>query len=226
MAAPSVFLLAVTGEIESGEFPGFDDLYCKFSFVYGQDWVPTAGLEEGISQITSKSSASPTTLVWNFPIDITFKSTNPFGCECWGHCRVQPCCQSPSQCHFLAGPQIVVSVYGPDFFGHDVVRGYGAVHVPFVPGRHRRTIAMFVPESTSKLQQFTSWFTGRRPEFTDPKVVAQGEGREVTRVRSQGFVTISFNVMTKDMHKLGYDVGPVATQSSSLGPGSQGLHGF
>uniref|UniRef100_A0A8C5TQD2 B9 domain-containing protein 1 n=1 Tax=Malurus cyaneus samueli TaxID=2593467 RepID=A0A8C5TQD2_9PASS len=85
---------------------------------------------------------------------------------------------------------------------------------------------MFVPESTSKLQQFTSWFTGRRPEFTDPKVVAQGEGREVTRVRSQGFVTISFNVMTKDMHKLGYDVGSVATQSSSLGPGSQGLHGF
>lgn len=23
-----------------------------------------------------------------------------------------------------------------------------------------------------------SWLTGRRPEFTDPKVVAQGEGRE------------------------------------------------
>ncbi|XP_005054392.1 PREDICTED: B9 domain-containing protein 1 isoform X1 [Ficedula albicollis] len=94
MAAPSVFLLAVSGEIESGEFPGFDDLYCKFCFVYGQDWVPTAGLEEGISQITSKSSVSPTTLVWNFPIDITFKSTNPFGCECWeaqeNHCYVCP----------------------------------------------------------------------------------------------------------------------------------------
>ncbi|NXJ06170.1 B9D1 protein, partial [Odontophorus gujanensis] len=95
----------------------------------------------------------------------------------------------------FAGPQIVVSVYGPDFFGNDVVRGYGAVHVPFTPGRHKRTIAMFVPESTSKLQKFTSWFTGRRPEFTDPKVVARGEGREVTRVRSQGFVTISFDVV-------------------------------
>nr|XP_054499853.1 B9 domain-containing protein 1 isoform X2 [Agelaius phoeniceus] len=115
---------------------------------------------------------------------------------------------------------IVLSVYGPDFFGHDVVRGYGAVHVPFVPGRHKRTIAMFVPESTSRLQQLTSWFTGRRPEFTDPKVVAQGEGREVTRVRSQGFVTISFNVITKDLHKLGYDVG----QGQTTGP--QGLQGF
>ena len=27
-----------------------------------------------------------------------------------------------------------------------------------------------------------SWFLGRRPEFVDPKVVAQGEGREGNRV--------------------------------------------
>ncbi|RLV93336.1 hypothetical protein DV515_00013498 [Chloebia gouldiae] len=200
MAAPSVFLLAVSGEIESGEFPGFDDLYCKFSFVYGQDWVPTAGLEEGISQITSKSSVSPTTLVWNFPIDITFKSTNPFG---W--------------------PQIVLSVYGPDFFGHDVVRGYGAVHVPFVPGRHKRTIAMFVPESTSRLQQLTSNFyfafcihnSAGAPERAPDPPVTIPPSLPVIRVRSQGFVTVCFNVMTKDLHKLGYDVGQ--------GPGPQGL---
>nr|XP_033770671.1 B9 domain-containing protein 1 isoform X2 [Geotrypetes seraphini]XP_033770672.1 B9 domain-containing protein 1 isoform X2 [Geotrypetes seraphini] len=113
---------------------------------------------------------------------------------------------------------IVVSVYGPDVFGNDVVRGYGAVHVPFTPGRHRRTIPMFVPESSSKLQKFTSWFMGRRPEFTDPKLVAQGEGREVTRVRSQGFVTISFNVVSKDMKKLGYDTSPADMQTPSVAP--------
>lgn len=28
------------------------------------------------------------------------------------------------------------------------------------------------------LSCLTSWFMGRRPEYTDPKVVAQGEGRE------------------------------------------------
>lgn len=39
------------------------------------------GLEEGISQITSKNRDAQQDLVWNFPIDITFKSTNPFGCE-------------------------------------------------------------------------------------------------------------------------------------------------
>lgn len=36
---------------------------------------------------------------------------------------------------FFSGPQVVVSVYGPDTFGNDVVRGYGAVHVPFTPGK-------------------------------------------------------------------------------------------
>ena len=35
----------------------------------------------------------------------------------------------------ILGPQLVVSCYGPDAFGHDVVRGYGAVHVPISPGR-------------------------------------------------------------------------------------------
>ncbi|XP_051852617.1 B9 domain-containing protein 1 isoform X2 [Antechinus flavipes] len=142
-ANPTVFLVMVNGQVESAQFPEFDDLYCKYCFVYGQDWAPTSGLEEGISQITSKSADVQHSLVWNFPIDITFKSTNPFG---W--------------------PQIVISVYGPDVFGNDVVRGYGAVHVPFTPGRHKRTIPMFVPESTSKLQKLTRNYTeeARRPQ--------------------------------------------------------------
>ncbi|XP_043945504.1 B9 domain-containing protein 1 isoform X1 [Protopterus annectens] len=179
---PAVFLIMVSGQIEGADFPEFDDLYCKYSFVYGHDWAPVSGLEEGISQITSKNRDGQQNFVWNFPIDITFKSTNPYG---W--------------------PQIVVCVYGPDVFGNDVVRGYGAVHIPFLPGRHKRTVPMFVPESASRLQKFTSWFMGRHPEFTDPKVVAQGEGREVARVRSQGFVTLSFNIITKDLKKLGYE---------------------
>lgn len=37
---------------------------------------------------------------------------------------------------------------------------------------------MFVPESASLLQKLSCWLTGRRPEFVDPRVLAQGEGRE------------------------------------------------
>lgn len=177
----SVFLVMVAGQIETGDFPDFDDVYCKYCFVYGPDWTITAGLEEGMSQICKKSRDERRMLVWNFPLDITFKSTNPYG---W--------------------PQIVISVYGLDAFGNDVVRGYGACHVPIAPGQYKKTIAMFVPESSSQIQKFTSWLTGRRPEYIDPKVVAQSEGRDVTKVRSQGFIHISFNVVTKDMIKAGY----------------------
>lgn len=189
---PSVFLLMVNGQIEGANFPEYDHLYCKYCYVYGHDWTPTSGLEEGITQITSRGSQSSNKLIWNFPLETTFKSTSPSG---W--------------------PQLVVSVYGPDVFGNDVVRGYGATHIPITQGQHSRTIPMFVPEPTWRLQKFTSWLLGRRPEYTDPKVVAQGEGRGVTRVRSQGFVTVSFHIMTKDMKKLGYDTGASNTQPYS-----------
>jgi B9 domain-containing protein 1 len=51
-------------------------------------------------------------LVWNFPLDITYRSTNAFG---W--------------------PQLVVSVYGVDALGRDVIQGYGSMHLPTCAGR-------------------------------------------------------------------------------------------
>jgi hypothetical protein len=35
----------------------------------------------------------------------------------------------------LKGPQLVISGYGLDAFGNDVVRGYGTTHIPISPGR-------------------------------------------------------------------------------------------
>ncbi|XP_070579758.1 B9 domain-containing protein 1-like [Ptychodera flava] len=182
----TVFLVMMNGQIETGDFPGFDDdLYVKFNYVYGPDWVMTAGLEEGTSQTSRKSKDDLGRYVWNFPLDVTFKSTNPYG---W--------------------PQVVVNVHGQDVYGTAVVRGYGAVHVPISPGRHVRIIPLYVPESSSHFQKFTSWLMSRRPEYRDHNTVARGEGREVTRVRSQGSIRVTFNVVTRDMKKLGYDVIP------------------
>ncbi|XP_065065456.1 B9 domain-containing protein 1-like [Rhopilema esculentum] len=194
----SVFLVMVSGQIETAWFPEFDELYCKYSFVYGQDWVITTGHEGGLSQIATKSPDERQLFVWNFPLDVTFKSTSPFG---W--------------------PQLVVSCYGQDSVrGYDVVRGYGAVHVPISPGSHTREISMFVPESSSAFQKFTGWISGRRPEFIDPQVVAQGEGREVTRVRSQGKVRVKFNIITRDLKKLGYDTEPSTVAHPFIPPAS------
>ncbi|GFR91045.1 B9 domain-containing protein 1 [Elysia marginata] len=133
----------------------FDDIYCKYCFSYGLDWAITSGLDESITQITKKSRDQYQRFVWNFPIDATFKSTSPSG---W--------------------PQLVVYAYGLDAFGTDVVRGYGVCHIPITPGRHKLRVPMFVPESSSLLQKLTAWFLGRRPEYVNPRVVAQGEGRE------------------------------------------------
>ena len=82
---------------------------------------------------------------------------------------------------------------------------------------------MFVPESTSGLQAVVGWMLGRRPEFVDPRVVARGEGRDVTRVRSQGTVNIVWNIVTKDLAKLGYETSPGVENSPEKPPGDEKL---
>lgn len=92
-----------------------------------------------------------------------------------------------------------------DTFGNDVVRGYGVCHLPVVNGQSSEKMIMFVPESSSTLQKLTSWLTGKRPEYVDARLLARGDGREVTRVRSQGCVWIQFNVVFKDFHHYGFE---------------------
>jgi len=70
--------------------------------------------------------------------------------------------------------------------------------------------------------------TWRREEFQKPLLTSfiHVVFLLVTRVRSQGFVTISFNVVTKDMKKLGYDVSPSDVQNLSLAPVTEGIHKY
>ena len=50
------------------------------------------GLSEGITQTTKRCSGPEKHFVWNFPLDVTFKSTNPFGCKFYCHaCCVEVC---------------------------------------------------------------------------------------------------------------------------------------
>ncbi|XP_046402148.1 B9 domain-containing protein 1-like [Ischnura elegans] len=187
------FVVSVTGQIESGEFPRFNELYCKYCFMFGNDWVVASGLEEGISQVSRKTLDGRGLVVWNLPLDISLKSTNPYG---W--------------------PRLVVCVYGLDAFGNDVVRGYGMCHIPLRLGSHHRRLPMFVPVSASQLQKFTAWITGRRPEYVDPRVLGQGEGREATRVSSEGYTNVTFNVMKRNMSHMGYQSCPSSDVSAPV----------
>eukprot|EP00729_Bicosta_minor_P017205 gene17205-28828_t len=179
----SGFLVSFAGQIETAFFPFHESLYCKFSLVYGPEWEIVAGLQEGCSQVAKRSDDGRHSFVWNFPIDVTFKSTGPFG---W---------------------PIVLQVYGVDMLGRDVVRGYGARHLPISPGIHEQDVAMFVPVTSNFIQQALGWIVGKQPEFIDPKFVAQGNGREVTRVQSQGNVTLQLTTVMKDFTRFGFRVG-------------------
>ncbi|KAJ3102512.1 B9 domain-containing protein 1 [Phlyctochytrium planicorne] len=188
----SFFSLVADGQIESALFPGQDNIYCKFSFVYGPDWNVVSGLEEGLTQLAKAPTSSTfgeaayatgnyaRTCVWNFPVDISFKSTNPYG---W--------------------PQLIVSVYGLDELGRDVVRGYGSLRLPITSGKHTLYVHTFVPLATSPINQFLSWMSGRLPEFMDSTFVAKNSGREVTRVKSQGAVKVQLNISTKGFERFG-----------------------
>lgn len=184
------FHVMITGQVESARFHGIDNLYCKYVFVYGPDWQPVQGSQQGISQVSRKQGGGNNTVVWNFPIDASYKTTNAFG---W--------------------PRLVLSVYSIDSLGRDVVRGYSSVLIPPFPGNYTRYVRTFAPVSSSLLQSFISWVTGNYPEFYDSKFVSHGEGREVTRTKSSGIVKCVFNVSTRGMGKFGYTVKDKGTSS-------------
>lgn len=185
MAEATGFFVVFLGQVEGCKMEGVDNLYCKYSFNYGLDWSTSHGLEHGISQIAQKGVGHKNdSFVWNYPIDATFRSTNVHG---W--------------------PQIVLSVYGINALGKDVIRGYGCVHMPVSPGRHVRYVRLYTPMSSSKCQQLTAWLTANPPEFFDAKFTSQARGREVTRVQSKGVAKLVVNVSTRDMEKWGYQTG-------------------
>lgn len=102
------------------QFKGEDNLFCRYSFAHGPDWkimqvldtctcssrpvqssfaAPTQGMDHGFSQVALKGSSSDASVVWNLPIDATFKSTNPQG---WPRLVVSVYCQARARCVSLS----------------------------------------------------------------------------------------------------------------------------
>lgn len=140
----SSFIVQCVGQVKSGNLENNDYLYCRYFITYGDDWDILGGLDNGLSQIACHNHLSVDgEVVWNFPLDISFKSTNIHG---W--------------------PRIAVGVYGIDFFGRDVIRGYGSALVPMQSGTHQVRVEMYRPIANSVLNQFASWIMGNPPEVS------------------------------------------------------------
>ena len=149
---------------------------------YGVDWDIIYGVSSGITQIARRSiQRDGENIVWNFPVNTTFKSTNTYG---W--------------------PRVSLAVYGLDFLGRDVVRGYGSLLVPASPGRYAKRVQTYTPISASACVRFTNWIAGTLAEYCNIKFTAQSDGRAVTRVQTEGTVRIIMNVTTKEMENFGF----------------------
>ena len=123
-------------------------------------------------------------MVWNMPFELSYRSTNPSG---W--------------------PQIVLTCVCPNFFGKETIKGYGVIHVPTTPGRHERTVHIFSPITSSVLNNFFGILTGKKAEIINaPNVIASGDGREITRTKTEGTIKIVFQVTLRDMDKYGYSI--------------------
>ena len=185
------FRLYVSGTIEYGNFINFGNMMgtlpikIKNEFVYGKDWEKEDGNITGESQFSYKGEGTYNYYSFNNQFEISFRSTNPFG---W--------------------PQLVLSRCSVDDDGQQLVEGYGVVHVPASTGRHERRVHIF-----STLQEsgyFESIFGINNKKKNDvttaSKVISSGQGREISRVRCDGWVKVVFQIGFRDMDKFGLSV--------------------
>ena len=178
---PNSLHLNLEAEIKSCETNRAYDLYCKYSFAYGGDWIIETGCEEGVTQTGKKDSDGVS--VWNFPIEASFQASKPFG---W--------------------PQIIVAVYGTNLFGQEVIVGYGAVHVPTRTGSETLNVPLYTRAPSSLFQKFVSSITGANSEAISLNIVADGDTREILKTESEGFVRVKFDVSMIGLTRLDLSV--------------------
>jgi hypothetical protein len=83
MSIENFFYLNILGEIKSANFPlgpCGSGIFCRYDIVSGDDWELVSGIQSGITQCANAGKYSDE-IIFNMPIECTFKSTNIFGCE-------------------------------------------------------------------------------------------------------------------------------------------------
>ena len=91
--------------------------------------------------------------------------------------------------------------------GEDLVKAYGCVHVPVQPGHYRKEIRMYsvVEESTvADLLGYSKVSEGFSMTSYNAKSIANAEGRQYSKVKSAGTISVSVNVQQRNMGRHGY----------------------
>ncbi|XP_034113031.1 B9 domain-containing protein 1 [Drosophila albomicans] len=188
----SYFSLCVTGQIVSATFPLGPDkefIFCRYELVAGPDWQLASGAQHGLTQMsTNKSGHFNDKIVFNMPIEVTYKSTSPFG---W--------------------PQILISVFGQNGSSAETLLGYAHAHLP-VFGSQRESdqssvlneVPILMPRCQSMLADVTSWLLRRQPELKDPKVLLDNLQSKGLCMESYGTLELQLHTIMRGARKLGY----------------------
>ena len=177
-------ILDIQGIIKEGTFPEGNQIFCKYDIVYGNEWKLISGQNGGQSQHACFGEGSTGYFVWNMPFQIKLNSDNPSN---W--------------------PQLVISCYYPDFLGREIIKGYGTCYIPTTNGIHERTISMFCPLSSYSFTSILAILFGEKAELINaPKIIAQGDGREILRTKFEGRIKIKFNIHIDNLEENGYDI--------------------
>lgn len=83
-SATSYFNIFITGQLESATFPlgpEASEIFCRYESVAGPDWEFVSGFKQGVTQYASNKSGNfNDPIVFNMPIEFTYRSSNSFGC--------------------------------------------------------------------------------------------------------------------------------------------------
>ena len=104
-------------------------------------------------------------------------------------------------------PQLVISCFCPDFLGRETIKAYGLCYFPSTPGIHERNLSMFSPISSNNTIGILEFLYGEKAELINaPKLMALGKGREILRTKTEGNITVRFNIQLDDMEQCGFDL--------------------
>ncbi|XP_017008990.3 B9 domain-containing protein 1 isoform X2 [Drosophila takahashii] len=191
-ATASYFSLSIVGQIVSATFPLGPDkefVFLRYELVAGPDWQLASGPQHGLTQLaTNKRGHFNEPIVFNMPIEVTYKSTSPFG---W--------------------PQILVSVFGSSGRGRETLLGYAHIHLPVFGSRRPADsnqdllqAPILMPKCPNMIADITSWLLRREPELKDPKVLLDNLKCKGLSMESYGSLQFQLSSVMRGARKLGY----------------------
>ncbi|XP_017118822.1 B9 domain-containing protein 1 isoform X2 [Drosophila elegans] len=190
-ATASYFSLSITGQIVSATFPLGPDkefVFLRYELVAGPDWQLSSGPRHGLTQMaTNRRGHFNEPIVFNMPIEVTYKSTSPFG---W--------------------PQILASVFGRNGAGREVLLGYAHIHLPVFGARRPAEqtellqAPILMPKCPNMMADITSWLLRREPELKDPKVLLDSQKCKGLSMESYGSLQFQLASVMRGARKLGY----------------------